>query len=189
MLTGRTRLVAAAAILIPAVIYLGMDTEHHAVSRKKAPNPAYEQSDYYIVNGRIRDFASNGQLKQQLSSTQLEHQPALQQILVTNPEMQIYHLHQPNRKISSLRGRISDNDDSVILEGKVLFQDNPDTTVANTLRTETLIIQPQNNIAKTDKLVTITSPSGTTTSVGMTIDTDSGILNLLSDVTGVYHVN
>ncbi|WP_417224763.1 LPS export ABC transporter periplasmic protein LptC [Amphritea sp.] len=189
MLTGRARLIAAAAILIPAVIYLGMDTERHSVSLKKAPNPAYQQSDYYIVNGRIRDFAPSGQLKQQLSSTQLEHQPASQQILVTNPEMQIYNTQQPTRKISSLRGLISDNDDSVILEGEVLFQDNPNMAVANSLRTETLIIQPQDNIAKTDKLVTITSPSGTTTSVGMTIDTDSGILNLLSDVTGVYHVN
>ncbi|MDX2422746.1 MAG: LPS export ABC transporter periplasmic protein LptC [Amphritea sp.] len=189
MLTGRARLVAAAAILIPAVVYLGMDSERHPVRLKQAPNPAYQQSDYYIVNGRIRDFAPNGALQQQLSSTQLEHQPALQQILVTNPEMLIYNAQQPTRKVSSLRGIISDNDDKVVLEGEVLFQDSPDPAEANTLRTESLVLLPQENIAKTDKPVTISSPSGTTSSVGMTIDTDSGILNLLSDVNGVYNVN
>ncbi|MDO6564062.1 LPS export ABC transporter periplasmic protein LptC [Amphritea sp. 1_MG-2023] len=189
MLTGRARLIAAAAILFPTVIYLGMDTEHHTVLPKEEPNPAYQQADYYIVNGQIRDFSPTGKLKQQLSSTQLEHQPALQQILVTNPEMQIYNAQQPSRKVSSLRGIISDNDDKIVLEGKVLFQDNPDPTQANMLRTESLVILPQENIAKTDQRVTISSRLGVTTSVGMTIDTDSGILNLLSDVTGVYNVN
>ncbi|RTE65921.1 LPS export ABC transporter periplasmic protein LptC [Amphritea opalescens] len=189
MLTGRVRLVAAAAILIPAVIYLGMDTERHPVRLKQAPNPAYQQSDYYIVNGRIRDFAPTGELKHQLSSTQLEHQPAQQQILVTNPEMRIYNGQQPTRKVSSLRGMISDNDDKIELEGEVLFQDSLDPVAANTLKTESLTLLPQENIAKTDEPVTISGPSGTTSSIGMTIDTDSGILNLLSDVNGVYNVN
>lgn len=188
MLTGRIRLVAAAAILIPAVIYLGLDTDHQRSPLKEAPNPAYQQADYYIINGRIRDFAPSGQLKQQLSSTQLEHQPVEQQILVTNPEMQIYSAQQPTRTVSSHKGIISDNDDKVLLEGNVQFQDHPDRALANTLRTEALIYLPQNNIAKTDQPVTISSPSGTMSSVGMTIDTDSGILTLLSDVTGVYNV-
>ncbi|WP_299198635.1 LPS export ABC transporter periplasmic protein LptC [uncultured Amphritea sp.] len=189
MLTGRARLAAAAAILIPAVIYLGMDSERRPIQVKQEPNPAYQQADYYIVNGKIRDFDSTGLLKQQLSSTQLEHQPALQQTVVTNPEMQIFNADQPNRRVSSLKGIISDNNDEVTLEGKVLFQDNSDASIATTLRTDSLTILPQQSIARTDDRVVISNSSGTTTSVGMTIDTDSGILNLLSDVTGVYNVN
>lgn len=189
MLTGRARLAAAAAILIPTVIYLGMDSERRPDRIREEPNPAYQLADYYIVNGQIRDFDNTGMLKQQLSSTQLEHQPGLQQTVVTNPEMQIYNAQQPSRTVSSLKGVISDSDDEVILDGQVLFQDNADTTIATTLRTESLTILPQQNLARTDERVIISNSSGTTTGVGMTIDTDSGILNLLSDVTGVYNVD
>ncbi len=189
MLTGRARLVAAAAILIPTVIYLGMDTERRPAQVKQEPNPAYQQADYYIVNGKIRDFDSAGLLRQQLSSTQLEHQPALQRIIVTNPEMQIFNIDQPDRRVSSLKGIISDNNDEVVLQGEVLFLDNGDASIATTLRTDSLTFMPQQGLARSDDRVVISNPSGTTTSVGMTIDTDSGILNLLSDVTGVYNVN
>ncbi|SEQ61574.1 Lipopolysaccharide-assembly, LptC-related [Amphritea atlantica] len=189
MLTGRARLAAAAAILIPAVIYLGMDSERRPDRLKKEPNPAYQLADYYIVNGQIRDYGSTGILQQQLKSTQLEHQPGLQQTVVTNPEMLIYNAHQPNRSVSSLKGIISDSDDEVILDGQVVFQDNAGTEMATTLQTESLTILPQQNLARTDARVVISNSSGTTTSVGMTINTDSGILNLLSEVTGVYHVD
>ena len=87
MLTGRARLTAAAAILIPAVIYLGMDNERRPDAAVEQPNPAHQQSDYYIVEARIRDFNDLGLLKQQLSASQLEHQPAMQQTLVVEPEL------------------------------------------------------------------------------------------------------
>ncbi|WP_290702600.1 LPS export ABC transporter periplasmic protein LptC [Amphritea sp.] len=189
MLTGRARLAAAAAILIPAVIYLGMDEERRPNRIKQEPNPAYQLSDYYIINGRIRDYDNTGQLKQQLSSSQLEHQPAQQQILVTNPELQLYADNLPSHKASSLNGIIRDNNDFVTLTGEVLLQDNPDLTQANILRTESLMFYPQQSLVKTDNKITITNSTSTTTSVGMTIDTDSGILKLLSDVTGVHNAN
>ena len=189
MLTGRARLAAAAAILIPAVIYLGMDSDGRPDRVREEPNAAYQLADYYIINGQIKDFDSTGMLKQQLSSTQLEHQPELQQTVVTNPEMQIYSADQPNRRVSSLKGVISDNNDEVILDGQVLLQDNADANIATTLKTESLTILPQQNLARTDQRVIISNSAGTTTSVGMTIDTDSGILNLLSEVSGVYNVD
>ncbi|BBB27277.1 LPS export ABC transporter periplasmic protein LptC [Amphritea japonica] len=189
MLTGRARLAAAAAILIPAVIYLGMDEERRPNKIKQEPNPAYQQSDYYIINGRIRDYDNHGHLKQQLSSSQLEHQPVQQLILVTNPELQLYSASLPSHKASSASGIIRDNNDSITLDGTVLLQDSPDPQQANILQTESLIFYPQKNLAQTDKKVTITNTTSTTTSVGMTIDTDSGILKLLSEVTGVHNAN
>ena len=189
MLTGRARLAAAAAILIPAVIYLGMDEERRPNREKQEPNPAYQQSDYYIINGRIIDYDNTGQLKQQLSSSQLEHQPIQQQTVVTNPMLQLYTNNLPSHKASSINGIIRDNNDSILLAGKVLLQDNPDPAQANALHTELLRFYPQKNLAETDKKVTITNNTSTTTSVGMTIDTDSGILKLLSEVTGVHNAN
>lgn len=189
MLTGRARLAAAAAILIPAVIYLGMDEERRPNRAKQEPNPAYQQSDYYIINGRIIDYDNNGQLKQLLNSSQLEHQPLQQQTLVKNPVLQLYTNNLPSRKASSLTGMIGDNNDFILLTGKVLLQDNADSALANNLSTELLKLYPQKNQAKTDKKVTITNSSSTTTSVGMTIDTESGILKLLSEVTGVHNAN
>ncbi len=189
MLTGRARLAAAAAILIPAVIYLGMDEERRPNKVKQEPNPAYQQSDYYIINGLIKDYDRHGQLKQQLRSSQLEHQPALQQILLKTPEIQLYRINMPSHKASSLHGIIRDNNDTVFLTGEVFLLDNPDPQLANTLNTESLTFYPKQRIARTDKKVTITNSTSTTTSVGMTIDTDSGILKLLSEVTGVHNAN
>ncbi len=189
MLTGRARLAAATAILIPAVIYLGMDEERRPNRVKQEPNPAYQLSDYYIVNGRIIDYDNIGQLKQQLSSSQLEHHPTQQQTLVTDPVLQLYTDSLPSHKATSLSGIIRDNNDFVTLTGKVILQDNPDPTQANILRTESLMFYPQKHFARTDQKITITNSTSTTTGVGMTIDTDSGILKLLSDVTGVHNAN
>ena len=188
MLTGRARLIAAAAILIPAVIYLGMENERRPESSVEQPSPAHQQSDYYIVEARIRDFNDLGLLKQQLSARQLEHQPAMQQTLVIEPKLVLHNNDQPDRIISSQTGVIRDNNEQITLAGNVILQDNPEPRQANKLQTESLLFLPKQNLIQSESRVTLSGKSSTTTATGLKINTDSGILTLLSDVKGVHNV-
>ena len=188
MLTGRTRLIIAAGILIPAVIYLGLDEQKKSRFRPDAPSASQQQSDYYIVNGKIRDYSARGALEQQLSARQLEHLPALQQTTVIEPQLTIFDASSPPQSVSSKAGIILDDNSQVTLAGNVVLQNNPDQSRATILTTEALLFFPQKDLIQTDRPVVLTSPIGKTTATGMTIDTRHSKIDLLSKVKGIYHV-
>lgn len=188
MLTGRTRLIIAAGILIPTVIYLGLDEPKKSRLSPDAPSATQQQSDYYIVNGKIRDYSAQGTLEQQLSALQLEHLPALQQTTVIAPQLTIFDADTPPQSISSKAGIILDDNSQVTLAGSVVLQNNPDKSQATILTTEALLFFPQKDLIETDRPVVLISPAGKTTATGMTIDTRHSKIDLLSEVKGIYHV-
>ncbi len=190
MLSGRIRLIAVIIVMIPVVIYLGLDEARQTrIVAPPPPNDAHQQSDYYIINGSIRDFSTSGSLHQHLESSQLEHQPALQQTLLVNPKLQIFDDRHPTKIATSETGIIADSNELVTLAGKVTLQDHPDPDQASTLKTESLLIYPKKEFAETADPVTLSNQTGTTTAVGMEIDSATGVIKLLSDVKGIHHVD
>lgn len=188
MLSGRARLTTVIILMIPVSIYLGLD-EARQTRIISPPNEAHHQSDYYIIEGRIRDYNSAGMLQQQLKSSQLEHQPASQQTLLENPQLQMFDARYPTKIMTSQTGVIADSNEQVTLSGDVVLRDNPDPALASTLRTESLQIYPRKEFAETDKPVTLSDQAGTTTATGMTINAATGVIELLSEVKGIHHVN
>ena len=64
-----------------------------------------------------------------------------------------------------------------------------DNDTKNELRTDKLILFPEERTAETDKKVTITTPKGNTVGVGMHADLNKELFKLLSRVKGVHNVN
>ncbi len=189
MLTGRARLAAAALILAPALLYLGLDDTTQQQSSAPQPETVLQQSDYYLVKARIREYAQDGLLKQQLSAEQLEHQPQQQQLLAVAPKIRLFSAGKPPVDISSLNGVMLDHQDLISLTGQVFIQDNPDRQQASTIEAEALTIYPDKKFAHTDTKVTLSNSTGVTTAVGMTADFNSKTIELLSQVKGLHNAN
>lgn len=189
MLTGRTRLATAALILIPALVYLGLEDDGQTLTTIEQPNPAHQQSDFYIINGNITDFTATGERKQNLLTKQLEHQPDLEQVLTIEPQLTLFSSDREPVTLSSVSGIISDNHDIVSLAGNVIFRDHPDENQANIMTTESLLIYPEKDFAETDKKVTLSNSTGVTTGVGMKSSFKSRTIELRSNVKGIHHAN
>lgn len=189
MRSVRVRLFIFIMLMIPVLVYLGLDEARQTRTVIATPNAAHQQSDYYIIDGRIQDFDESGLLHQRLAATQLEHQPDLQQTLLVNPVLALFDPDHPTKTITSLTGVAADSNELITLAGDVVVQDNPEPDQARILKTQSLLIYPREERAETAEPVTLSTPSDTTTAVGMTIDSASGVVELLSNVKGIHHVN
>ncbi|WP_432470695.1 LPS export ABC transporter periplasmic protein LptC [Amphritea sp. HPY] len=189
MLTGRARLATAALILTPVLIYQGLDDKSQKSSDVPEPSPAHQQSDFYIIDAAIDDYSVTGQLKQKLRTSQLEHQPQLQQVLTVEPQLTLFATDREPVTLSSLSGVMSDQQDIVNLAGSVTIQDHPDSQEANIMTTESLMIFPDKGFAETDKKVTLSNKMGKTTGVGMKTTFDTRTIELRSQVKGIHNVN
>ncbi|MEH6576368.1 MAG: LPS export ABC transporter periplasmic protein LptC [Amphritea sp.] len=189
MLTGRIRLAAAALILAPALLYLGLEDASQQPFNARPSDPVLQQSDYYIIKGRISDYASDGSMKQRLNAEQLEHQPQSEQLLAVSPQLRIFSANKAPIDISSLTGVMSDNSNIINLNGQVLIQDTPQQSQSVTVETESLQIFPNKKFAQTDSKVTLSNSTGVTTGIGMKAYFDSRTIELLSQVKGSYNAN
>ncbi len=109
-------------------------------------------------------------------STHLEH-PRLVNAAPGKSEVQI----------NADRGEISGGNDDVNLSGNVILSRNVGTSSNRaTLITSSLLINPDGDIARTDKAVTIKEGGTTINAVGMELDSGTNVTRLMSQVRVVH---
>ncbi len=90
-------------------------------------------------------------------------------------------------QISADRGEISGDNDDVNLSGNVILSRNVGTSSNRaTLITSSLLINPDGDIARTDKAVTIKEGGTTINAVGMELDSGTNVTRLMSQVRVVH---
>lgn len=90
-------------------------------------------------------------------------------------------------RATSLTAEGFNGDQEVLLKGDVLMIKNIDEqTTPTTIRTEELLLRPNEQYAETDKPVIINDKSGTSSSVGLKLSMDEETIELLSNVRSRY---
>jgi lipopolysaccharide export system protein LptC len=90
--------------------------------------------------------------------------------------------------IASKRALVSSNGGNLYFYGDVRASRAPqDGKSALTVATEYLHLLPDDNIAKTDRRVTISDASMTFEAVGMELNSETRVLKLYAEVKGAYH--
>jgi lipopolysaccharide export system protein LptC len=90
-------------------------------------------------------------------------------------------------QINADRGEISGGNDDVNLSGNVILSRNVGTSSNRaTLITSSLLINPDGDIARTDKAVTIKEGGTTINAVGMELDSGTNVTRLMSQVRVVH---
>lgn len=183
-LSNKARIILAATILIPVLLYWGFSSSPNESisSNAKAKN----KIDYFVENATFKEWDSNGRLLRKTESILLEHHPKEKVSHLNKPINTSYRKDYSQLQISSDIGLARDNNRRTDLSGNVVIIDNPKTESQTVMNTNFLTIYPKKDYAETEDHVTITSPNSKLEGVGMDVTFDTRILNLHSRVKGTH---
>ena len=184
----RIRLGVLAAVLMALalgsfwVLEVMRRTADHSVSARPPNKP-----DYYVETFNYVKMAVTGQPRYNITGTKMLHFPQDDSFEITLPLVTSLDPGKPSMTLRSKRARIEDDNSKVHMYGDVNANRAATSTSENMhLKTEYLLLLPDDEIAKTDLPAVITMGASIMTGTGMIINNAIGQFELLNDVHGFY---
>lgn len=159
--------------------------ENRAAGDESAPDHTV---DYYVRNFSVTTMTPEGQPARRLNADLMQHYLEDDTTKLDNPFLKIYNQGMPGWDVTAESGWISGDGELVLLSGEVEIN-RPGSENVRELRilTRDLRVQPNQDYAETDELVTITSERNWVRSIGMQAWLREPIrLKLLSQSRGHY---
>ncbi|GGO82864.1 lipopolysaccharide export system protein LptC [Marinobacterium nitratireducens] len=186
MLSSRSRLALATALLAPVLLYWGFD-RGPSEPEVRALEGNVTNTDFYLRDARIQQFDADGRLHQQLQSPELEHYPEPGLLQASEPRIELARKGSEGRiSIEAAEGMLMDSNERVDLSGDVRLHDETADGPGLRLETSSLTLLPQQQYAETDARVRILAPGGETRGRGMKAYLEERKVELLSEVEGRY---
>ncbi|MGZ5093413.1 MAG: LPS export ABC transporter periplasmic protein LptC [Burkholderiales bacterium] len=156
--------------------------------------PAGPQSDTvkhdpdYIVDGlNALRMDPQGRVKHTLRAQKMTHFPDDDVTLLREPKLVAYSEGNPPVTVTSRRARVSGNGEDVYFEDQVRVVRAPDAQQSElVLETNYLHVIPDDNLAKTNQPVRITTDGTVVTASGLELNSDTRVLNLQGRVKSTY---
>jgi lipopolysaccharide export system protein LptC len=143
----------------------------------------------YIVDGlsAIR-MASDGSVKHTLYAERMMHYPDDDSTHLRAPRFVSYATAQSPVTITAREGLVSSEGENIYFQDDVLVKRAPFAGKSElTMRTSYLHVIPDDNIARTDRPVTLTDANTVVNAVGLELNSETRVLKLFSNVKGTYH--
>jgi len=141
------------------------------------------QPDLIIKQPRLTLFDTAGQVRRQLQARELEQWPDEAGARLAGPRLTISDRLQRQWQATARRGRMNPDDQSLLLEGDVVLQREPDRR-GLVIKTSRLRIAQNGDAIETDAAVVLTSGSWHFTAMGLRTRLDRQRLELLNKVRG-----
>jgi len=150
------------------------------------PGPIRHDPDYIVDNLAALRTNEAGVAVYTLSAKRMVHYPDDDTTLLTHPHFVTYRSSQPVT-ITSSEALLSSNGENVYFKDDVKVTRAAQGTQSElVMRTTYLHVIPDDNIAKTDRHVTITDAATVVNAVGLELNSETRVLKLLSRVQGTY---
>lgn len=179
------RLLLALLLIAGWAIWQSYQTAGTGVNKRPA---VAEDIDYFIRGATLHQYNASGQRVQTLETDQLDHYPTQQLSKLQAPSW--WSINESGEVTSgeSLQGTAHDDNDLLVLIGKVKVQQQSPAGQARQLNSEKLNLYRLQNTLDTDLPVTMRDNFDTVINgVGMQADMNKGTLVLNSRVKGRYH--
>jgi len=153
------------------------------------PGAAARHDPDYIVEGlsAVR-MAADGGVKHTLLAQRMVHYPDDDSTHLSVPRFVSYATAQAPVTITSREALVSSEGENIYFHDDVVITRAPYLNRSELrMRTTYLHVIPDDNIAKTDRPVTITDANTTVEAVGLELNSETQVLRLLSRVKGIYH--
>lgn len=175
----------ALMVLLAALTYW---LDHTVQSPVASPNALLRHDPDYVVNQMLATRMDiTGSIKNTLHAAKLVHFPDDDTTEIEAPRFISYAMRAPVT-ITSKLGLISSNGENVIFRDGVRVVRAPYGEKSEmVINTDYLHLMPDDNIARTDRAVTIADATMVIDAVGMEMNSESRIMLLHSRVRGVYH--
>ena len=143
--------------------------------------------DYWVENFVAKRLGEDGLPLHTLAAVMLEHFPDDDTTLLTRPNFTAMGQNRVPTHIAAQHGLISSNGKEVYFTNHVeVRKDAGAEKDWLTISTEYLHITPDQDIARTDRAVTIKTPAAVITATGMELNNRTQVVQLLSRVKGHY---
>ncbi|MGZ5149502.1 MAG: LPS export ABC transporter periplasmic protein LptC, partial [Burkholderiales bacterium] len=142
----------------------------------------------YIVDGlNALRMDPQGRVKHTLRAQKMTHFPDDDVTLLREPKLVAYSEGNPPVTVTSRRARVSGNGEDVYFEDQVRVVRAPDAQQSElVLETNYLHVIPDDNLAKTNQPVRITTDGTVVTASGLELNSDTRVLNLQGRVKSTY---
>lgn len=154
------------------------------------------EPDYYTINSQFLEYDANGNLSRSLQSERLLHYPATKETSLEKPQITTYTSDgTPQWQATANEGLLEGDGSHFQLNQNVIVwqmtarkaEDLKESQkVQLRLTTGQLNIDLDNDKVSTDQPVLISSPEGDTRAVGLFADMTTNIIQLKSQVQGIY---
>jgi len=131
--------------------------------------------DYTFKSNEIRQFQKHNQKPHKKDIAELDY-----------PDMTLFQTDSAPWRITSDKGTAFGTGQKMNLRGNVLVWQNNQDAGTSELSTSFLTLKPQQQHAKTNKPVKLSSPGHLTTATGMTANLKNNTIKLLSNVRGIH---
>ena len=143
--------------------------------------------DFIVDNLVARRLDTSGNVKHTLYATRMTHFPHDDSTVLASPRLVSSTSRAPTT-ITSRTARVSSGGDNVYFEDNVrvsraAYEDRSEMV----LETEFLHVIPDENIARTDRPVTITDAHTVATAICLELNSETRIAKFLSNFRGTYH--
>ncbi len=170
-------LISVISLLIAFILTHQKQEDEIAEAAKLAE---FSEPDFYMTNTTSIEYGLDGKIRYRFQAADLKHYPEGDITLISNPEMTLYGKGDPWH-INSLKGRISEEGKVITLTENVRLRSGTPQEPLQ-IKTQTLTILPDKNLAKTNQKVLIENKSGQMTATGMNAYIDDNRMELLSNV-------
>lgn len=176
--------------LLPLLLLLGAT---YWLSRQVLPLPpapnykARHDPDVIIDDFSAVALNKAGTPHYLLAAREMKHYPDDNSTDLIQPRLTSPFRNAPPLHITADRGTVSQNGDEITLRDHVVVvRDAAATQEPMTITTSYLHVVPDNNMAESDRAVTITTPHSVTTAKGFTLNSATRVLTLLAQVRTRY---
>ncbi|QKT02910.1 LPS export ABC transporter periplasmic protein LptC [Ectothiorhodospiraceae bacterium 2226] len=175
--------VAAGALLTGLWLWFDQRGPAPTGPRDGPEGPAYTVENFSAVS-----LDASGRADYRLEAEHMAHYRAQNALDLTQPSVLVYREHGAPWHLRAERGWVLEDEDRVYLHGRVtLHRAAFDQEPAVDLETHEVVLQPRARLAATDEALDMRRGEERVQAVGMRADLESGRLELLHEVRGVYH--
>ena len=143
-----------------------------------------KEPEFFIKAMTTHNFDKQGNIKETLTANRVNSYNRGKRSELNNPVIHLFDNQQLSWQITANNGVVFQKDNRVELKKNVVVNSGDNNHI---LSTQALTIYPELDIAENKVAVTITSPQGTTTALGMKTDLKNQHTALKKNVKGHYH--
>ncbi|MGH8700138.1 MAG: LPS export ABC transporter periplasmic protein LptC [Burkholderiales bacterium] len=151
--------------------------------------PSRHDPDYIVEKLSGVRMGESGSVRYSLSAAKMVHYPDDDSTLLTSPKFVSYASSKATVTITSSQGVVSSKGEHVYFQDDVRVTRAPQEGSGElVMRTSFLHVAPDYHIAKTDRSVTLSDDTNTSTvtAVGLEMNNETRVIKLLSNVRGTY---
>lgn len=174
-------------LLLAALAALSFWLDDAARDNRQPAEIARQDPDFIVDNIVVRRLDAKGNVKHTLYAERMTHFPHDDSTLLMSPRF-VSDASQVPISITSRTARVSSRGENVYFEDDVravrAAYGNRSEMV---LKTSYLHVIPDENIARTDRAVTITDANTVATAIGLELNSETRTVKFLSQFRGTYH--